>query len=184
MKAARGSGKPGWGAKVLWGAVSVVGAGAVGAIALSRNEPINAMWLIVAAVCVYLIGFRFYSRFIALRVMELDNERATPAEREAFLQKIGVIRRFQALDPADRAAVLHGIPQVGMSAEALLFLWGDPYSTAGDARRYAHWYYLGSSFSMAASGNQYRDFGNRVDVYLVKGHVTGWVDYTPATAQD
>ena len=81
MKAARGSGKPGWGAKVLWGAVSVVGAGAVGAIALSRNEPINAMWLIVAAVCVYLIGFRFYSRFIALRVMELDNERATPAER-------------------------------------------------------------------------------------------------------
>ena len=102
---------------------------------------------------------------------------ATPAEREAYLQKIGVIQRFQALDPADRAAVLHGIPRRGMSAEALLFLWGDPYSTAGDARRYAHWYYLGSSFSMAASGNQYRDFGNRVDVYLVKGQVVGWVDY-------
>src|SRR5438093_6749870 len=81
MKPARGSGKPGWGAKILWGAASVVGAGAVGAIALSRNEPINAMWLIVAAVCVYLIGFRFYSRFIALRVMELDDQRATPAER-------------------------------------------------------------------------------------------------------
>ena len=109
---------------------------------------------------------------------------ATPAERETYLQKIGVIQRFQALDLADRAAVLHGIPQVGMSAEALLFLWGDPYSTAGDVRRYAHWYYLGSSFSMAASGNQYRDFGNQVDVYLVKGHVAGWVDYTPATAQD
>ena len=104
--------------------------------------------------------------------------KATPTEREAFLQKIGVIQRFQALDPADRAAVLHGIPQAGMSAEALLFLWGDPYYTAGDARRYAHWYYLGSSFSMAASGNQYRDFGNRVDVYLVNGQVTGWVDYT------
>ena len=110
--------------------------------------------------------------------------KATRAERAAYVQKIGVIRRFQALDSADRAAVLHGIPQVGMSAEALLFLWGDPYSTAGDARRYAHWYYLGSSFSMAASGNQYRDFGNQVDVYLVKGHVAGWVDYTPATAQD
>jgi hypothetical protein len=106
--------------------------------------------------------------------------KATPAEREAYLQKIGVIQRFQALEPADRAAVLHGIPQVGMSAEALLFLWGDPYYTAGDARRYAHWYYLGSSFSMAASGNQYRDFGNQVDVYLVNGHVAGWVDYTPA----
>jgi len=107
--------------------------------------------------------------------------KANPAERAAYLQKIGVIRRFQALDPADRAAVLHGIPQVGMSADALLFLWGAPYSTAGDARRYAHWYYLGSSFSMAASGNQYRDFGNRVDVYLVNAQVTGWVDYTPET---
>ena len=101
-----------------------------------------------------------------------------------YLQKIGVIQRFQALEPADRAAVLSGIPRVGMSAEALLFLWGDPYYTAGDARRYAHWYYLGSSFSMAASGNQSRDFGNQVDVYLVKGHIAGWVDYTPATAQD
>jgi len=110
--------------------------------------------------------------------------RATPAERATYLQTIGVIQRFQALDPADRAAVLYGIPRVGMSADALLFLWGDPYSTAGDARRYAHWYYLGSSFSMAASGNQYRDVGNQVDVSLVKGHVAGWVDYTPATAQD
>lgn len=103
---------------------------------------------------------------------------ATPAEREAYLQKIGVLQRFHALEPADRAAVLSGLPRVGMSADALLFLWGDPYEPAGDARRYAHWYYLGSSFSMAASGNQYRDFGNRVDVYLVKGQVAGWVDYT------
>ncbi len=65
----------------LWSAVSVLGAGALGAIALARNEPINAMWIIVAAVCVYLIGYRFYSRFIAVRVMELDSARATPAER-------------------------------------------------------------------------------------------------------
>jgi len=107
--------------------------------------------------------------------------KATRAERAAYVQKIGVIRRFQALDSADRAAVLHGIPQVGMSAEALLFLWGDPYSTAGDARRYAHWYYLGSSCSMAASGNQYRDVGKRLDVSLVNGHVIGWVDDTPET---
>jgi carbon starvation protein len=75
------SGNTSWRGKILWAAVSVLGAGAVGAIALSRNEPINAMWLVVAAVCVYLIGFRFYSRFIAVRVMELDDRRATPAER-------------------------------------------------------------------------------------------------------
>lgn len=70
-----------WGRVALWSAVSVLGAGALGAIALARNEPINAMWIIVAAVCVYLIGYRFYSRFIAVRVMELDSARATPAER-------------------------------------------------------------------------------------------------------
>ncbi len=66
---------------LLWIAISFAGAGALGAIALKRQEPINAMWLIVAAACVYLVGYRFYSRFIALKVMELDDRRATPAER-------------------------------------------------------------------------------------------------------
>src|SRR5437762_5972965 len=66
---------------LIWLAIGVLGALALATIALRRGESINAMWLVVAAVCVYLIGFRFYSRFIALRVMELDNERATPAER-------------------------------------------------------------------------------------------------------
>jgi carbon starvation protein len=64
----------------FWVIISVVGAGSIAAIALYREEPINAMWLIVAAVCTYLIGYRFYSKFIALRVMELDDRRATPAE--------------------------------------------------------------------------------------------------------
>ena len=105
---------------------------------------------------------------------------ATAAERTAYLNQLGLIQRFQALAPADRGAVLSGVPQVGMSAEALLFLWGEPYSTAGDARRYAHWYYLGSSFTMAGYGNQYDNVGNRVDVYLVDGHVAGWVDYIPS----
>ena len=53
------------------------------------------------------------------------------------------------------------------------------YYTAGDARRYAHWYYLGSSFGLAAYGNQYRQSSSRVDVYLVDRHVVGWVDFTP-----
>jgi len=66
---------------LAWLLICVVGAGSLGAVALYRNEPINAMWLIVAAVSVYLVGYRFYSRFIALRVMELDDSRATPAER-------------------------------------------------------------------------------------------------------
>jgi len=69
-----------------------------------------------------------------------------------------------------------------MSAEALLFLWGIPYYTAGDASRYAHWYYLGSSFDLATYGNQYTKSSNRVDVYLVAGKVVGWVDYAPNDA--
>jgi carbon starvation protein len=64
-----------------WIVISLIGAGSLGAVALLRQEPINAMWLIVASVCIYLVGYRFYSRFIALRVMELDDRRATPAER-------------------------------------------------------------------------------------------------------
>jgi hypothetical protein len=119
------------------------------------------------------------------KVMTPSQERAylataTAAERTAYLREIGLTQRFQALDPVDRASVLSGAPRVGMSAEALLFLWGEPYYTAGDARRYAHWYYLGSSFDLAAHGNQYSSkFGNRVDVYLVAGKIVGWVDYAP-----
>jgi hypothetical protein len=101
------------------------------------------------------------------------------AERTAYLHASGLVQRFEALDPLDRDAVRNGFPRVGMSAEALRFVWGDPYDTAGDANRYAHWRYLGSSLDLAAYGNQYRHFGNRVDVYLVDGHIVGWVDYIP-----
>jgi len=105
---------------------------------------------------------------------------ATAAERTAYLSEIGLAQRFQALDPLDREAVMSAAPRVGMSAEALLFLWGEPYYTSGDASRYAHWYYLGSSLGLANYGNQYYYSGNRVDVYLVAGQVTGWVDYIPS----
>ncbi|MGH8198670.1 MAG: carbon starvation CstA family protein [Steroidobacteraceae bacterium] len=64
-----------------WSAIAVAGAAALGGIALHRGETINAMWFVVAAVCVYLIGYRFYSGWIASRVLALDATRATPAER-------------------------------------------------------------------------------------------------------
>ena len=65
----------------IWILISLIGASAVGGIALHRGESINALWFIVAAVCVYAIGFRFYSAWIAARVLMLDDTRATPAER-------------------------------------------------------------------------------------------------------
>ncbi|MGQ0430392.1 MAG: carbon starvation CstA family protein, partial [Gammaproteobacteria bacterium] len=58
-----------------------MGAAALGGIALHRGEGINALWFVVAAVCVYLVGYRFYSGWIAARVLALDATRATPAER-------------------------------------------------------------------------------------------------------
>jgi carbon starvation protein len=65
----------------VWVAISVAGAGAFGYIALERDETIGAAWLVVAAVCTYLVAYRFYSRFLAEKVFELDARRATPAER-------------------------------------------------------------------------------------------------------
>src|SRR6516225_2212430 len=64
-----------------WLAIAVLGAAALAIIAETRGEPVNAVWLVVAAVCVYLIGYRFYARYIAERVLRLDAARPTPAMR-------------------------------------------------------------------------------------------------------
>ena len=66
---------------LAWLLIAIAGAGAIGGIALYRGESINSLWFIVAAACTYLIGFRFYSAFIAAKVLVLDSARATPAER-------------------------------------------------------------------------------------------------------
>ncbi len=66
---------------LLWGAIAVLGAVAWGALALSRGETISAAWLVIAGAASYAIAYRFYSRFLALKVFALDARRATPAER-------------------------------------------------------------------------------------------------------
>ncbi len=65
----------------LWALIAVAGAGALAGIALNRGEPVNSMWLVVASSCLYLVGYRFYAKFIATKVMMLNGDRATPAER-------------------------------------------------------------------------------------------------------
>src|SRR5256884_6105955 len=65
----------------MWIGVALLGALAVATIAWRRGEQINAMWLVVAAFCTYAVGYRFYSKFIAAKVLALDGPRATPAER-------------------------------------------------------------------------------------------------------
>ncbi len=69
------------GSLLLWGATSAFGAAAFAVLALSRGETVNAAWLLTAAVCTYAVGYRFYSKFLATRVLGLDDRRATPAER-------------------------------------------------------------------------------------------------------
>jgi carbon starvation protein len=65
----------------IWIAVGALGALALATIALHRGEQINALWLVTAAICTYALGYRFYSKFIAAKVLALDPQRATPAER-------------------------------------------------------------------------------------------------------
>ncbi|WP_280867385.1 carbon starvation CstA family protein [Streptomyces sp. SAI-127] len=66
---------------LLWAVVALLGAVAWGVLALARGEKISAVWLVVAALGSYAIAYRFYSRFIARRVLKPDDRRATPAER-------------------------------------------------------------------------------------------------------
>lgn len=64
-----------------WGLLALLGASSLGYIALNRGEQINALWIVVAAVCVYLIAYRYYGLFIAKRVLAVDSSRMTPAVR-------------------------------------------------------------------------------------------------------
>jgi carbon starvation protein len=67
--------------RFAWTLVAILGAAAFATIALRRSEPISALWIVTAAVCTYAIAYRFYSRFVAMRVLSLDARRATPSER-------------------------------------------------------------------------------------------------------
>ncbi|MEO7985444.1 MAG: carbon starvation CstA family protein [Gemmatimonadales bacterium] len=69
--------------RIAWGLLALAGAAGWGVLALHRGETVNAAWLVLAAVGTYLIGYRFYSRFLADRVLGLNDRRATPAERYA-----------------------------------------------------------------------------------------------------
>ena len=69
--------------KLIWVIVAIIGAVSFGILAVSRGEHVNAVWLVLAAVCVYSIAYRFFSLFIATKVFELDARRLTPAHRLA-----------------------------------------------------------------------------------------------------
>ena len=65
---------------IFWILFAILGAYAYAVLAFRRGEPVNSAYLIIAAICTYAIGYRFYSKWIALRVLGLNNRRATPCE--------------------------------------------------------------------------------------------------------
>jgi carbon starvation protein len=67
--------------RLCWAVVALGSAFCLGGTAINRGEHINSLWLVLAAACTYAIGYRFYAKFIAARVMTLNDQRATPAER-------------------------------------------------------------------------------------------------------
>jgi carbon starvation protein len=66
---------------LAWITVTLLGVAAIVVVAIHRGEPINALWLVTAATCCYALGYRFYSKFIAAKILVVDALRATPAER-------------------------------------------------------------------------------------------------------
>ena len=70
-----------WSSRLLWTTVTLLGAVTLAIVALSRGETVNAAWLVIAAVCIYFIAYRFYGLFVANRVLEVDMARPTPAVR-------------------------------------------------------------------------------------------------------
>src|SRR6266481_1170334 len=75
------TGRNGIQTKLLWAGIAALGAVSLGIVALNRGETISAAWLVIAALCVYIIAFRFYALFIASRVLRVDPGRQTPAYR-------------------------------------------------------------------------------------------------------
>lgn len=65
--------------QIPWIILAIVGACSLGVVALKRGEPISALWIVVAAIAIYLVAYRYYSLYIATRIMQLDPTRATPA---------------------------------------------------------------------------------------------------------
>jgi len=124
--------------------------------------------------------FWAYRKVMTARQAHTYLTTATAAERAAYLEHSGVAPRFRALNPRDQETVLRGVPRAGMSADALRFLWGEPYDTKGPAGRYERWYYLGSTWTLASRGNAESQRGTEVVVDLANGRVEAWLETVPS----
>lgn len=99
---------------VIWTVVALVCAAGWSVLALSRGEEVSAVWMVAAALGSYAIAYRFYSKFIAYKVLKVDRTRATPAER---------LDNGIDFHPTDRRVLLgHHFAAIAGAAP-----WSDPY---------------------------------------------------------
>jgi hypothetical protein len=123
--------------------------------------------------------YRAYSRVMTPRQLRTYLDLPTAAERDAYASQVGAAQALQSLSAADRAAVLHGYPFEGMSAEALRLLWGEPVSRRGPAFD-ERWFYYGDAFSLAEPGFHARaQAGTIMEVALADGKVQWWQERVP-----
>ena len=128
--------------------------------------------------------FRIYRKVMTAPQIRTYLSQTNAAERTAYLEQLGLVQRFNALDPQDRDAVEAGYIRKGMSAEALRFLWGRPSRTSGYIGHYEHWYYDGPVPSLVETGSSRQDADTRVDVYLVDNQVQWWLETVTPESDD
>src|SRR5260221_12391830 len=120
-----------WQPKLLWTALAMLGAVSFGIVALNGGEVVNAAWLVVAAVCVYFIAYRFYGLFVAERALGVDATRPTPAYRHNDALDYVPTNRY-VLFGHDFAAIAGAGPLVGpVLAAQMGYLPGTLWILAG-----------------------------------------------------
>ncbi len=122
--------------------------------------------------------YRVYSRLMTPHQLREYLARPSAAARAAYAQELGVAQRLFALPEAERQAVLRGRPFVGMSKQALLLLWGEPYLREGPAWD-ERWYYLGDYFSLMDVGYAGLRMDTVMEVALVDGRIQWWQERVP-----
>ena len=111
------SDKTAWQTKFLWTAIAVLGAVSFAIVALNKGEAVNAAWLVVASVCIYLIAYRFYGLFVAERALGVDGTRTTPVASENLDSCISMVQsaedrmRNNVSEPLDWACAGRILPE-------------------------------------------------------------------------
>jgi hypothetical protein len=122
--------------------------------------------------------YRVYSRVMTASQLRSYLARPTAADRAAYARQVGAAQQLEALSAEDRAAVLGGYTFVGMSRQALLLLWGEPFRRQGPPA-YERWFYYGDPLVLATVGSSYQNISTITEVAIEDGKVVWWRERIP-----